>query len=274
MELNWHRLFGPFLIDYFTGSPYEVELEKDLSVKKQFLDVVILRKRRGGRMAELPDGLDNLGEHNLLSYKSLREPFDAWAMKELIGHYVNYRKQASPSFKKLIPESRFRLYAVSTRFPRRLGKAVELRGLLRGVYELGWGADTLRLIVLSQIGKGRHNALWRLFSTDPESVLEAQEEYHIHSELSTLVQQLFDHYRKENSAMPYTAQDYQKDYVREHLDMLPPEEVLSRYSPEEKLKGIPSDERLRGISLEDRLKDVSLAELEMLLEKFKGHRAS
>jgi len=34
--LNWHRLFGLFLIDYFTDSPYMVELEKDLSIKQQF----------------------------------------------------------------------------------------------------------------------------------------------------------------------------------------------------------------------------------------------
>ena len=58
--INWHRLFGLFLMDYFTGSPYEVELKKDLSLKQQFLDVVILRKTHEGSIMELPDGLDNL----------------------------------------------------------------------------------------------------------------------------------------------------------------------------------------------------------------------
>jgi hypothetical protein len=33
--MNWHRLFGLFLTDFFAGSPFEVELEKDLSAKKQ-----------------------------------------------------------------------------------------------------------------------------------------------------------------------------------------------------------------------------------------------
>ncbi len=46
--MNWHRLFGLLLTDFFAGSPFEVELEKDLSKKKQILDVVILHKRRGG----------------------------------------------------------------------------------------------------------------------------------------------------------------------------------------------------------------------------------
>jgi hypothetical protein len=58
---NWHRLFGLFLMDFFTNSPYVVELEKDLSLKQQFLDVVILRKGQGGFAGKLPDGLDNHG---------------------------------------------------------------------------------------------------------------------------------------------------------------------------------------------------------------------
>jgi len=35
-------------------------MEKDLSLKQQFLDVVILRKRKGRFREQLPDGLDNL----------------------------------------------------------------------------------------------------------------------------------------------------------------------------------------------------------------------
>jgi hypothetical protein len=33
--IDWHRLFGLALYDFFTGSPYVVELEKDLSMKRQ-----------------------------------------------------------------------------------------------------------------------------------------------------------------------------------------------------------------------------------------------
>ena len=44
--MNWHRLFGLLLTDFFAGSPFVVELEKDLSIKKQLLDVVILRKHQ------------------------------------------------------------------------------------------------------------------------------------------------------------------------------------------------------------------------------------
>jgi hypothetical protein len=40
--INWHRLFGIALVEFFSGSPYVVELEKDLSIKRQLLDLVII----------------------------------------------------------------------------------------------------------------------------------------------------------------------------------------------------------------------------------------
>ena len=75
--MNWHRLFGLVLTDFFTGSPFVVELEKDLSIKKQLLDVVILRKDQGKFAGRLPDGLDNLAAHNLITFKSHQEALDA-----------------------------------------------------------------------------------------------------------------------------------------------------------------------------------------------------
>jgi len=35
--IEWHRLFGLGVIDYFTDSGYEVMLEKDLSIKQREL---------------------------------------------------------------------------------------------------------------------------------------------------------------------------------------------------------------------------------------------
>jgi hypothetical protein len=65
--MNWHRLFGLLLTDFFAGSPFEVELEKDLSSKKQILDVAILRTRPGELLLRLPDGFDDLAPHNLVT---------------------------------------------------------------------------------------------------------------------------------------------------------------------------------------------------------------
>ena len=52
--MNWHRHFGLLLTDFFTGSPFVVELEKDLSLKKQLLNVVILRKGQGNSRNRCP----------------------------------------------------------------------------------------------------------------------------------------------------------------------------------------------------------------------------
>ena len=109
--IQWHRLFGLVLSDFFSNTPYSVELECDLSLRQQFLDVIIVKKRAGAIQRALPDGLDNLTTHNLLSYKSLHEPLDQWALEELIGHFVNYRKQISPHSGRRLARGQFQLYA-------------------------------------------------------------------------------------------------------------------------------------------------------------------
>ena len=257
--INWHRLFGLFLMDFFTGSPYSVELEKDLSLKQQFLDVVILRKEHGGTLDEHPDGFDNLNAYNLLSYKSLHEAFDDWALKELVGHYVNYRKQVSPSMDKLLPETQFQLYGVSTRYPQKLNQQIPLQRLSQGVYELDWGTDRIRLIVLSEIPEGAHNAVLRLFSAQGDTVLQAQGQYRMRqSDMSTAIEQLYENYQLENIDMAYTLQDFKKDYVLEHLNLLSADEVLKRYSP---------DDRLKDLSTDDIVNHLSPEALKILLEK-------
>ena len=79
---DWHRLFGLLLTDFFTGSPFAVEVERDLSVRQQLLDVAIIRRGRGRFVGRLPDGLEGLRPHNLMTFKSRHEALDAWAMKE------------------------------------------------------------------------------------------------------------------------------------------------------------------------------------------------
>lgn len=72
---DWHRLFGLLLTDFFTGSPFEVEVERDLSVQQQLLDVVIIRRGRGRFAGRLPDGLEGLRAHNLVTFKSPTRPW-------------------------------------------------------------------------------------------------------------------------------------------------------------------------------------------------------
>ncbi len=66
----WHRLFGVSLVDFFRGTPVVVELEKDLSLKQQLLDVILIRKGAEPLPRRLPDGFEELAAHNLVSFKS------------------------------------------------------------------------------------------------------------------------------------------------------------------------------------------------------------
>ncbi|NJL60405.1 MAG: hypothetical protein HC887_13000 [Desulfobacteraceae bacterium] len=136
---DWHRLFGITLTDYFSDTAYSVELEKDLSLRKQFLDVVIIEKKDGRMPDNLPDGLEDMAAHNLLSYKSFRESFDDWSADELVGHFVNYRKQVSPSL-KICCRKRISGCMRSARcFPAKLAKEASLTRVRKGVYDLRWG---------------------------------------------------------------------------------------------------------------------------------------
>ena len=120
--IPWHRLFGFILNDILhrlLNISCDVKLEEDLSKLRQLLDVVIIRRQEISKGKTLPDGLDLNATHNLVTYKSHQEPLDEWAIQELVGHYVNYRKLIGyqENGNKLPPESDFQLYAVSTRYP-------------------------------------------------------------------------------------------------------------------------------------------------------------
>ncbi len=263
--IDWHRIFGLTVTEYFRDTLYRVELEKDLSLKQQFLDAVIIEKGEGEPPSEFPDGLENMGSHNLLTYKSHQEPLDGWAIEELLCHYVNYRKQSSPSLKELLPAEDFRLYAVSTRYPKKLFGEVTPVRIGEGVYEIQWAVRQVRIVVLSRISKAERNALWLLFSTVPEKVKYGAGHSRRSDEMSTLLNDLFRKYEIEGFAMPYTIEDYRKDYVREHIHKLPPEErlrglppeeLIKRLSPEERIKGLPPEERIKGLPPEERIKGL------------------
>jgi len=261
--INWHRLFGIFLVDYFTDTPYHVELEKDLSLTQQLLDVVVIKKESGEFQSTLPDGLENLTTHNLLSYKSMRESFDSWAIHELIGHYVNYRKQLC---KELLPESEFNLYAISTRFPTNLAKQIQLTKLKPGVYEINLLCK-IRLIVLSQIHQEEYNAVWHLFSSKLNKIKYGAKQYHPKRNLSSSVNLLYEYYNTEGLIMAYTIEQFQKDVAKEHLHFLTVNERLQGLTANEVLTQFSAGEVLKQFSASEVLKQLPIEEIMTYLQK-------
>jgi hypothetical protein len=242
---EWHRLFGLLLTDLFSGSPFVVELERDLSVQQQLLDVVIVRRGRGRFSGRLPDGLEGLLAHNLITFKSHREALDAWAMKELVGHYVAYRKLVSRSPSELLAEDQFRLYAVTARYPHNLSGQVTWQRVHAGVYDCQWGTDTIRVVVAGELPPEVHNAPLHLFSASPDLVGFGSSAYRRRSEdTSLLLAQLFERLQTEGFAVPFTMEDFKHQYVKDHFAQLTPKER------EELLQALPPEERLAGLSAE------------------------
>lgn len=249
--MNWHRLFGLALIDFFTDTGYTVELEKDLSLQQQFVDVIVVERGKHAKLIDIPDGLDNLARYNLMTYKSLREPLDDWTLDELIGHYVNYRKQVSPSPDRLVPVDTFRLYAVCTRTPQKLQRQYTLQNLLPGVYSIQWGTQTVRIIVLSKIPPTANNAVWDLFSSVPRTVQYGATHYRWHrNDLSTITNDLYARYAQEGMIMPYTVEDYKRDSAEEYFEAHK-QEFIRRLSPKDLLQAFSPKDLLQAFSPEE-----------------------
>jgi hypothetical protein len=257
-----HRLFGLSWIDFFQDTAITVEMEMDLSLKQQFLDVVLIRRGPEPIPRSLPDGFEDLAAHNLLTFKSHQEALDGWALCELVGHYVNYRKQSSPSMQELLLESDFRLFAVCARYPHNLAQQTIFTPVQAGVYETRLVTMPTRVIVVHQLPQAEHNAMLHLFSAREESLRYGREHYRPKSpETSTLLYELFKVYSEEQD-MP----DKLKEFVRQSIDQL-----LKSLPPEERLKGLSVEERLKGLSADEVAKALPPDVLKELARRLKAN---
>jgi len=295
----WHRWLGILLTDLFVGRPWSVTMEEELSLKSQRLDILIIERRDAAdatadpaALEGLPDGLENLAAHNLLSYKSAAEPFNAWALEELISHYVTYRKLASLRARTgargadeplaeptgaypLLPARDFRRYAIATRQPRQLLRQLPA-GACRatacpGVYDLLIGALPVRLIVLDTLAKQPHNAPWELFAHASDQTQYGFTHYQPRSSIGIFLREQLAATRGLETAMAYTVEEFKRDAMRDLmedalrdpkyrktlLDRLVEEDRLRELAPEERLRGLPPEERLRGLAPEERLRGLA-----------------
>ena len=251
-----HRLFGLTWIDFFEGTAVSVETEIDLSVKQQFLDVALIRRVPEPLPRPLPDGFEDLAAHNLLTFKSHQEALDGWALCELVGHYVNYRKQASPSLNDLLPEMDFRLFAVCARFPQNLVQQVPLMPVREGVYDVHGFGLKVRIIVVGQLPQEARNAMLHLFSAREDLLRYGKEYYRPHSQdTSTLLYDLFNIYGEDPDMS-----DKLKEFARQYLQEL--------------LKKLPVEERVEGLSAEELIRALPPKTLEAMAQQLKGNGSS
>jgi hypothetical protein len=248
---QWHRWFGMCWTDFFTGLPVTVEMEKDLSIKQQFLDVVIVRKGADPIPRRPPDGFEELAAHNLISFKSFQEPLDGWALKELVGHYVNYRKQVSPDFDHLLPEEDFRLFAVCVRSPEKLAKGCALDTVQPGVYRIAFFDSALRLVVVNELPEAEHNAMLYLFSYQQDRLDYGGRHYRRYCpDTSTFLVQLYAKYAQEGFDVPFTYEQGIQEAVAEILRDMPTEALRKAVPVEKLLEAVPVEKRLEGVPAE------------------------
>jgi hypothetical protein len=230
--------------------------------------VVILRRGPGQFAGRLPDGLDELAEHNLITFKSHHESLDAWAVKELVGHYVAYRKFVSKSPSKLLPEDRFRLYSVCARFPHNLSGQAPWQERQPGVYDCQWGTDAIRVVVAANLPREAHNAPLHLFSALPGLVGFGRNAYRPHSIKTSTVLELLFH---EEGSTVYTIEDFERDVFKRALKKLKPEElrgVIPSLPPEKRREALVS------VPLEERLEDLSDDQIRQYLDKRTAERSA
>jgi hypothetical protein len=203
-----------------------------------------------------------LRSYNLLTFKSQHEALTAWTLDELVGHYVNYRKQISPK-DRLLPEEEFGLYAVSVRFPRELAERVPFQETgVPGVFDVVWGARKIRVVVLGDVSCHPRNAAWELFSLKTEMIRHGVRHYQFRfPEAHRLLCKLYLARKLEGLDMAFSIEEYAREGYQEMLQYiledLSPEERLRGLAPEERLRGLAPEERLRGLAPEERLRGLA-----------------
>jgi hypothetical protein len=140
----------------------------------------------------------------------------------------------------------------------------------------------IRVIVAGELPPEPHNAPLHLFSAAPELVGFGRSAYRRRSaNTNALLGQLFDRCHEEGFAMPYTMEDFQRQYAKEHFAQLTPEErreALELLPPEERrqvlLAAVPLEELLSVLPLEQRLAGLSAEQIRQYLDQLTARRSA
>jgi hypothetical protein len=123
------------------------------------------------------------------------------------------------------------------------------------------------VVVAGELPREVRNAPLHLFSAAPDLVGFGGRAYQRHSpNTSGLLVQLFEGLQAEGFPMPYTMEDFQRQFVKEHFSKLRPEEQL------ELLQTLPPEKRLAGLSAEQILAGLSAEQIRQYLDRLSAER--
>jgi hypothetical protein len=135
------------------------------------------------------------------------------------------------------------------------------------------------VVVAGELPQEAHNAPLHLFSAAPNLVEFGGSAYQRRSEqTSRLLGQLFEKLRGEGFAVSFTMEDFNRQYIKEHLPQLTAEEqeeVLQALPPERRLAGLSAkqqEEVLQALPPERRLAGLSAQQQEEVLQALPPER--
>ncbi|MEM7532645.1 MAG: hypothetical protein AAF639_10750 [Chloroflexota bacterium] len=219
--IDWHRLLGLVLAIIFERLSYTTEVEVDVSRKKQLVDIIAVRKEEeealAQRFAPLPpeywEVFGELNQHNLISFKSYSESFNAPAHEEFLGHLSDYCKNRE------VKREDVNLYVITHHYPQSLLKNFRAKGFVTVVkedeiYDLDLDPlKKVRFIVCRVTG---HPVLG-LFSDDEERIVKSFDhifnETDLFEETTTYLGRISDYIAEVMGTM-YTEADFIRDYPR------------------------------------------------------------
>lgn len=211
--LRYHRAAGLAMTPVMGDLGCSTEVEIDISMKSQLIDIVSVRRERVAKPALPPvywEVFGELNEHNLFSFKSYSESFNAQSLEEFYGHLTNYCKVRNVKRKQV------NLYVLTNHFPQKLlgplqdiGLAVKVRN---DVYDMAISTlKPVRFIICSRTD----NPVLALFSGNISRIVSAytkiQDEPKLFSDISIYWKQILRLINQEVKNM-YTREDFLRDY--------------------------------------------------------------
>lgn len=261
---DWHQFFGMVFAHQTVHLPYTLEVDYNVDRTEQLIDILLRKDDPNAPQPVLPDGMENLRIHNLLTFKSFQETLDLFTVRELLLYGLLYQKMQAPKGHDILPDDEIGLYAVSTRYPRDLFKTQRLEIIpaagVSGVYDVWYGPSYLRLIVIQELELESRNADFFLFSSREDQVKYGQENHNLKlPQFQFLVGKLLTRFNSTGGLMPKLKIPTMEEVVHEifHDPTLDKTGLVNQIPDDLRLQGLPVTKRLEGLSEAELLNHVS-----------------
>ncbi|MFM7200173.1 MAG: hypothetical protein ACKO6N_05225 [Myxococcota bacterium] len=281
----FHAAFYQFL-ERLLAPQFELHVEHVLYKEPQRVDVLVIRRERGGELRddlELPSLWKHLGDLSLLEFKGPTDVLDVSDVSRLVGYGSQY------GVKEGLAPGALTLGMIASAVSEEVVERVQQHGgeLVRvseGVWEGRLNGSSLFALETSVLWLGdQHERLWYILSpgmlkepgrlkdlTDAQRMVyilmmdrlltTSKEEEMMLKDFSRLKTE-FEKVREEYVMTLPSALKLKGVPTSERLEGVPTSELLARVPTSERLEGVPTSERLEGVPTSELVKSIDKAKL-------------